>query len=154
MVASYSPALTRSQARIIWFALAATLAVAGVASVVFALPRPEPGLVRVLLLAASVFVPVDLALSFLVPALTRRRAATTGVPPPEAVAGTQMIVGCALAVGAGLFASVCNLLASEPLFLGLVALCLGAMVAWYPSEARWARLSPRPAAGVQRMMRG
>jgi hypothetical protein len=77
-----------------------------------------------------------------VTASIRRKAGTAGGVPPRALPGVQTIVACALYVGAGLFACVANFLTREPLFLAIALLPAAVLVHWFPSESRWARLTP------------
>jgi hypothetical protein len=142
-------ALTRAQARLVWSLLAGLVAVAVVAaifgaSVLPAKADPEHG--RLFLILAAVFVPVDLAVGYFVASRIRTRPAPS--MPSDAIAGTQVIVGCAVAVGASLLCCVFYFVGREPLVLLLVFPCVAMLLRWFPSEARWAALAPAPAPGA------
>jgi hypothetical protein len=137
-------ALTRAQARRVWALFAGVLALAVGASFAVVLPPAAPELTRILLVVAAVLTPLELATSFVAPAVIRRRAARAATPPsPDGLAATQTIVGTAQPLGAALFACLCHVVTREPLFLAFAAASFLAMAAWYPSPARWARLGRR-----------
>jgi hypothetical protein len=130
---------TRRTLVIIWSALAATLV--GFAAFAAVAPFPSSPEMRVpLLLTVALMGVAELVAGSVVVASIRRRALATGGGGP-ATAMTQTIVACSLAEGMGLFACIGLLLTDDPLFLAVVAACLVVMVRWFPSEARWARLS-------------
>jgi hypothetical protein len=81
-------------------------------------------------------------MAFVVTANMRRKAGSARGPSVEAAAGVQTIVACALSVGPGLFACVGHLLTKDPLFLAIAILPAAVLVRWFPSEARWARITP------------
>jgi hypothetical protein len=142
------PALTHAQARIVWVGLAAVLLVAVVGALVASahlpMARGQP-IGNLLLIVAAVMVPLDLGASFFVVSRMRKRAVPGATP--DALAGTQMIVGCAVALGAGLMCCVFFFISREPLLLALVLPCAAALLYWFPSQRRWDALLPQPAPG-------
>ncbi len=146
-----SVALSRAQARLVWSVLAVMLVAAVVGASIGAATVPMPGdpqIGTLLLIVACVMVPVDLAASCLVTSRMRRRPAA-GVLP-ESLAGTQMIVGSAVALGAGLMCCVFFFVSREPLLLALVIPCAAVLLHWFPSQGRWAALASPPAPGEPR----
>jgi hypothetical protein len=147
------PALTRGQAVIVWTALFAMLVLAVVLSTVVELREPDPALARTVFPVIALMSVAQIVAGPVVLRSMRKRAA----PSPElaaGLAGTQMIVACSLAMGVGLFAAVLNLLTRERLFLAFAGAAAAVLVWWFPSEARWARLSGAGAARTNPMMRG
>lgn len=151
--------LTRAQARLVWSALAFSLASAFVASALApsVLRQPaNPELAKILLPIVALVTAMDLALAYVVTASMRRRAGGGGTAALEAAAGTQVILASGLAFGAALFSCVAHFITGEWLFLLLVLPCAAVLLHWFPSESRWARIGPAAAGGAapaRRMMR-
>ena len=152
-------ALTRAQARRVWLALAFSLAAASAASATAPAvlhQQPDPALAKILLPVVALITAMDLVMAYVVTGSIRKRAATTSGPSLAAVAGTQTIIACGLAFGAALFACVGHFITGEKLFLVLVLPSAAVFLHWFPSESRWARLTPAGSGSVlrsQRMMR-
>ena len=138
-----APVLTRAQARVVWSALAAALAVAVAGSIAISpVAPPDPALTRLLLLVVAVLTVANLGGASIVTAAIRRKAGTAEGIPREAAPGVQTIVASAMAIGAALFSCIAHFLTRDPVFLALVLAPAALLVRWYPSEARWARISP------------
>jgi hypothetical protein len=137
------PVLTRTQALVIWSVIAAVLVGAVVAALVAASVVPavaDPKLGTLFLLIAAVLVPADLVVGTFVASRIRKRAAPG--TPPDAVAATQVIVGSAVALGAGGVCCLFFFVSRQPLLLVLVLPCAAVLLRWFPSSARWTALSP------------
>jgi hypothetical protein len=152
-----SGALTRRDARILWSAGAALLALAVTATVAAAAAIPaEPAAgesVTSPTLVAAALVALDLGMAYLVPWHTRRRAAARR--HPDTLAAVQTIAAAALALGAGLACCAFFFVTREPLLLPLLAPCAAVLLHWHPSEARWVALGgSRDPPRRHRMMRG
>jgi hypothetical protein len=154
-----SAVLTRGQARVVWTGLAFLLVVAVVATLLapgILGTAPDREIAKVLLPAAALVTVVELAMSYVVTRTIRRRAGSAGALAREAAAGTQTIVASALALGAAIFACVGHFITGEMLFVLLVPPCAAVLVHWFPSESRWARITPAGTADAppaRRMMR-
>jgi hypothetical protein len=157
-----TPTLTRAQARVVWTVIAVVLAAAVVAALTgaAAVPPDAPSPIgTVFLLVAGPMVVIDLGVAYFITSRMRRRAAPGALA--GAVAGTQVIVASAIALGAGLMCCVFFFVAREPLLLLLVLPCAAVLLHWFPSEARWAAITPgaaapagrNPPASRNRMMR-
>jgi FtsH-binding integral membrane protein len=155
---SRSGALTRTQARRLWSALAFSLVAAAAASATAPAvlqQQPDPALARILLPIVALVTAMDLAMAYVVTGSIRKRAAAGTGSSLGAVAGTQTIIACALAFGAALFACVGHFITGEQLFLALVLPSGAVFLHWFPSESRWASLTPGTGSILrsQRMMR-
>ncbi len=156
---SRSGALTRAQARRVWSALAFSLVAASAASATAPAvlhQQPDPALAKILLPFIALVTAMDLVLAYAVTGSIRKRAVAGSGPSLAAVAGTQTIIACGLAFGAALFACVGHFITGERLFLVLVLPSAAVFLHWFPSEARWARLTPGAAgtaAPARRLMR-
>ena len=139
----------RRTARLAWLVVATLLAIAVVGvlvgTAIIAAPR-DPELGRIFLLVAGIMVPIDLGIGYLVTSRLRRRAPPRA--PRDATAGTQVIIGSSLALGAGLTASLFFFVTREPLLLALVLPCAAVLVHWFPSQRRWEAISAPPAPGA------
>lgn len=147
------PALGRTQARVVWFAVAAAFVAAVIGALVASsatavTPRPELG--ELFLGVASLVVVADLAVGFVVASRIRKSAAA----PPDGVAATQVIVGSATALSGGIVSAVFFFVTQQGLILLLAVPCALVLLGWFPSEGRWAALRPAqpqgPAPGVPR----
>jgi hypothetical protein len=151
--------LTRGQARVVWTGLALLLVVAVVATLLapgILGTVPDREIAWILLPAVALVTAADLAMSYVVTGTIRKRAASAGAPAREAAAGTQTIVASALAIGAAIFACVGHFVTGDKLFVLLVLPCAAVLVHWFPSESRWARITPAGPADApppRRMMR-
>ena len=147
--------VSRRQAVVLWSALAGGLAVFTVLGTVIAPARTTPELAPLLLPVIAVMSVAELVAGRFILRSVRRKLSSG---PPEAVAvlaQTQLIIACSLALGIGLFGVAAHFTTRDPLFLVFPAGAAVALVWWFPSEARWARLSRRTDAGGRTpMMRG
>jgi membrane protease YdiL (CAAX protease family) len=66
----------------------------------------------------------------------------------EATAFTRLMIGWALCEAGALFPLLAWILAGDPRLIAVFALGLLALVALYPSDARWERLAPGPGSGA------
>lgn len=143
------PALGRTQARIVWFAIALvfTGVVLGAILGADAIPgAANPGLGEIFLAVGTFVVLADLGVGFFVASRIRK-----GAPPsanPDSVAATQVIVGAATCLSGGLVSAVFFFVSRQGLILLLAAPCALALLLWFPSESRWAALRPGPAPGA------
>jgi len=150
----------RRTSMIIWGAL-----VAGVsmfyAVVVFVIPPLEgsvgPELADTLLLVAAALSVVTVATSWLW-VVRMRLPARPGAAPLSgpALARTRLIVACAICEGPALFAMIVFLLSRDVRVLVPFALSYVALLAHFPGESHWARLSGTApeGSGPNRMIRG
>jgi FtsH-binding integral membrane protein len=145
------PNLGRTQARIVWFALALLFAAAQVAAFVGASSLgavPNAALSEILLPVACVVVVADIGVGFFVASRIRKNASP--LAPPDGIAATQVIVGSASALSGGLVCAVFFFLTQQALLLLLAAPAALALLWWFPSEGRWAALRPAQATGEPR----
>jgi hypothetical protein len=145
------PNLGRTQARVVWFAIAVLFAgalVAALAASSSIAVVPNAGLGEIFLGVACVVVVADLGIGFLVTSRIRKNASPEA--PPDAVAATQVIVGSATALSGGLVCAVFFFLTRQGLLLLLAAPCALVLLRWFPSEGRWAALRPAVAPGEPR----
>ena len=149
--ASPAPVLSRAQARVLWAVMAAALGAAVALSATLRAPRPPPRELGPVLPGVVALVAVaDAVMAYALTASIRRRAGSARGPFPdltkafavEAAPGMQILIACALSFGAGLFACVGHFLTRDPLFLAIVALPAAVLVHWFPSQSRWARITP------------
>jgi len=139
--ASTPQVLKRPQAVILWSALAAAVVVFTVLSAVLPPQRYQPELARMLLPVIALLSVGDVVAGSFVLRSMRRNAATLSPELAAGFAGTQMIVACGMAVGIALFANVLTMVTGERLFLAFAGGAAAVLVWWFPTEARWARLS-------------
>lgn len=140
--------LGRTQARLVWSALAALFVAAVVGALVAssAAPvTPDPRLGEILLGVGCLVVLGDLGAGFLVTSRIRKNASPSA--PPDGVAATQVIVGAATALSGGLVSAVFFFVTQEGLILLLAVPAALGLLVWFPSEARWAALRPVQGAG-------
>jgi hypothetical protein len=151
------PVLGRSQARLVWIALAVLFAGAQLAALVGASSIdavPSLALSEILLPVGCLVVLADLGIGFFVASRIRKNASP--LAPPDAVAATQVIVGSASALSAGLVCAVFYFLTRQALLLLLAAPAALALLRWFPSDGRWAAQRPagaRPESRRNVMMR-
>lgn len=147
------PVLGRTQARVVWLAIALLFAGAQIAALVAASSvdaAPNPALGEILLVVGCVVAVGDLAVGFLVASRIRKKASPEA--PPDGVAATQVIVGSATALSGGIVCAVFFFLTRQGLLLLLAVPCALALLWWFPSERRWAALRPAGAPGARRSM--
>jgi FtsH-binding integral membrane protein len=140
------PSLGRTQARIVWFAIALAMLGAVIGATVLAGSAPPlTGDVPEIFLAVACAVVVgDLGVGFFVASRIRKNASPEA--PPDGIAATQVILGSATALSGALVCSVFFFLTNQGLLLLLVAPCALALLTWFPGDRRWAALRP---AGAQ-----
>jgi hypothetical protein len=148
----------RMTATIIWAALCAGVLLFFAVSLFVRLPG-DPRLVGVMLPVSAALTLVTTAVSWLW-AVRMRPALPPGTTPhtPEQLALTRLIVATALCEGAALFAIVGFLVTgADARMVGPLAVSLASILAHYPGDRHWARLTGGPAAGAPRrnpMIRG
>jgi FtsH-binding integral membrane protein len=143
--------LGRTQARLVWFAIAALFVAAVVGSLVAAssIPAaPDPALGEIFLAVASVVVVVDIAVGFFITSRIRKNAPASA--PPDGIAATQVIIGAATSLSGGLVSAVFFFITHQGLILLLAAPSALVLLLWFPSERRWAALRPAQAPGEPR----
>jgi hypothetical protein len=147
--------VSRRQAAILWSALAGGLAVFTVLGTAIAPARPTPELAPILLPVIALMSVAELVAGHFILRSVRRRLSSGPAEAVALLAQTQLIVACSLALGIGLFGVAAHFTTRDPLFLVFPAGAAVALAWWFPSEARWARLSRRAAAGGRTpMIRG
>jgi hypothetical protein len=148
--------IPRRNATIIWSAL-----VAGVLlflAVAMTVPMPgAPALAPVMLAVGGGLSVVTIAMSWLWAVRLPPSSTTLPAAAPDALALTRLVLASALCEGSALFALVAYLVTQDVRTLVPFALSLGSLLAHFPGDRHWARLSGAPAPrgpGRHPMMRG
>jgi hypothetical protein len=143
--------VSRSQAVTIWTLLVAALGVLTVVLVVLTPPEQNALLIRPFRLMLALLSVGELVGGVVV---LRNVRATSAKTAPDGLAGTQMIIGCAMAIGVGLFANVAQFVTGDPTLLAFLVPPAAALAWLFPSASRWAwYTAPGSAAPARGMMR-
>jgi FtsH-binding integral membrane protein len=143
--------LGRTQARLVWSAMAALFVAAVVGSLVAASSTPAPpsaALGELFLGIACVVVVADIGIGFFIASRVRKNAPPSA--PPDGVAATQVILGSATSLSGGIVSAVFFFITHQGLILLLAVPSALVLLMWFPSESRWAALRPGQAPGEPR----
>jgi hypothetical protein len=136
---------TRRTAVVVWLGILVTPLFFAAVTVVVAPPREmrSPELAGMFFWMAAAVVGLGILLSRLLPPRIGQRGLGTRDP----VAFTRLTIAWAILEGAALFPLVAQLVTGDPFQFLLTGVALAALVALYPSEARWASHAVQPVEG-------
>jgi hypothetical protein len=129
----------------VWLGILATPLFFAAVTAVVAPPREmrSPELAGMFFWMAAAVVGLGILLSRMLP----RRIGQGGLGGRDPVAFTRLVVAWAILEGAALFPLVAQLVTGDPFQFLLTGVALSALVALFPSEARWATHAVQPVDG-------